>query len=67
MTKKILTLKEAVEYLKRDTSGVVFNQLARQLGIEALEKEKNTRACHKILYPADHCKLPLLPSEKEEK
>ena len=36
-----------------------------QLGIEALEKEKNMRMCHKVLHPADHCELPLLPSETE--
>ena len=38
-----MTPEEAIEYLKRDKSGVVFNQQARQLGIEALERLEKLR------------------------
>ena len=33
-----MTLEEAVKYQEADKSGVVFNQQARQLGIEAMKR-----------------------------
>jgi len=38
-----MTLKEAIKYQEADKSGVVFNQQARQLGIEALKETKRLR------------------------
>ena len=52
-----MTLEEAIEYQEADKSGVVFNQQARQLGIEALKAvilERETYAFERI---------PTLPGE----
>ena len=67
-----MTLEEAIKRLnalkgvRNIVKGFFLDDLqAIQLGIEALEKERNMRMCHKVLHPADHCELPLLPSETE--
>lgn len=38
-----MTLEEAIKYQEADKSGVVFNQQARQLGIEAMKRVKANR------------------------
>ena len=65
-----MTLEEAIsnlETMKTNPLAVPARIRGKtiQLGIEALGKEKNMRMCHKVLHPADHCELPLLPSETE--
>ena len=64
-----MTLDGAIKVVTKIRNGetVTGGEYMRgmKLGIEALEKEKNMRMCHKVLHPADHCELPLLPSETE--
>ena len=52
-----MTPEEAIKYLEADKSGVVFNQQARQLGIEAL---KRLQKCRKAGYKF-YCQL--MPGE----
>jgi len=58
-----MTLDEAIRYLKTYNSGVVFNEEARRLGIEALELYYALRTCTAI----DVEDIPShLPSETKE-
>jgi len=60
----MITLDEAIKYLKADKSGVVFNEKARQLGIEALEREKQFR--QNLSEMGMERDIRLLPSEGEK-
>lgn len=53
--------KEAIKYLEADKSGVVFNEQARQLGIEALKREEWYRENN-----PDIARFRLFPGETEE-
>jgi hypothetical protein len=55
-----MTLDHAIEYQKADNSGVVFNQQARQLGIEAMKRIQDARSIEPGSPAAD-----LLPGETE--
>lgn len=54
-----MKIDEAIKYLKTDKSGVVCNEQARQLGIEALKRIKEYRRYKDFAHTTD------LPSETE--
>ena len=56
-----MTLEEAIKYQEADKSGVVFNQQARQLGIEALKRVRDARDIEPSSPAGD-----LLPGETEK-
>jgi len=60
--RRSMILEEAIKYQEADKSGVVFNQQARQLGIEAMKRIQDARD----IQPESAC-ADLLPSETDEK